>query len=126
MERFINEQPNSQVAKEYRRDFGPRMTDAEILMFSQCLTESFKYKSLPLMALLTSAVLVLYRKGRLPGSQKYGHWPWTVTALTLGLLLGFVSHSYYCAQKFITVDTILQVPKLCNLPQKVSEMSHWN
>ena len=99
MERFITELPNSQVAKEYRRDFGPKMTDAEILMFSQCLTDSFKYRSLPLMALFTSGIITMYRKGKFRG--KYGHWPWTLSAMVIGLALGFVSSSYFCAQKFI-------------------------
>ena len=102
MELFLKELPNSQVAREYRRDFGPRITDAEIMMFSQCLTNSFQFVSLPLMILFSSGIITLYRKGRLRGSVKYGHWPWTLSALAIGLVLGFITNSYFCAQKFIT------------------------
>ena len=78
------------------------ITDEEILTFSDCLHEAILLKAIPVSILMSAAVIFGMKKGKINMSKKYGVWPKTLTVATLGFILGFISNSYSCAQKFIT------------------------
>ena len=102
MERFLKDLPDSVVSKHYRKGFGPKTTDEEIFMFSECLHDGILYKSIPLSLFLSSVVLLGMRNGRVKMSPRFGIWPKTLTAFGLGLGTGFFVNSYTCAQRFAT------------------------
>jgi len=102
METFLRELPDSNTAKAYRKPYGSGITDEEILTFSACLYEAILYKALPASLLMGSAVAFAMKKGRIKMNKKYGIWPKTLIVGSLGFVLGFISNSYSCAQKFLT------------------------
>ena len=102
MEVFLKELPDSNTAKTYRKPYGPGITDAEILTFSECLQEAILYKSIPVSFLMSAAVVYAMKSGCIKMGKKYGIWPKTLVVGTIGFALGFVSNSFSCANKFIT------------------------
>ena len=57
LEVFLKELPDSNTAKAYRRPYGRRITDDEILTFSNCLHEGVLHKALPISLLMSAAML---------------------------------------------------------------------
>ena len=102
METFLKELPDSNTSKAYRKPYGPGITNEEIMMFSDCLHEAILFKAIPVSILMSAALIFAMKKGKINMNKKYGIWPKTLTVATLGFILGFVSNSYSCAQKFIT------------------------
>ena len=102
METFLKELPDSNTSKAYRKPYGIGITNEEILTFSDCLHEAILFKAIPVSILMSAAVIFGMKKGRINMNKKYGIWPKTLTVAALGFVLGFISNSYSCAQKFLT------------------------
>merc|ERR1719232_593301 len=102
MERFLKELPDSNVSKAYRKGFGPKISDEEIFMFSDCLHNGLYFQAIPLALVLSATVLMGMKKGKIRISKKYGIWPKTIPAFAVGFTVGFFLNSVSCAQRFMT------------------------
>lgn len=101
MERFLKELPGSNMSRDYRKAFGIKITDEEILIYSACLHNAIYFRAVPLSALLGGIVLMGMQKGRIKMSSKYGIWPKVAPALLAGFSLGIIINSYSCGEQFL-------------------------
>lgn len=102
MERFLKELPESNMSKDYRRAFGIKITDEEILIYSACLHNSIYFRAVPLSAMFGGLIYMGMLKGRIKVSAKYGIWPKVLPALLAGFSLGIIINSYSCAERFLS------------------------
>lgn len=66
-------------------------TDEEKVVMRQCASDSFWYRALPLSVVLGAATRVLFARGVLKPSARFGIWPQYGGAVLLGYIIGKVS-----------------------------------
>ena len=99
MKTFLIMEPESDMAKKYRRLFGNE-SDVDILSRLLELHDTVLYRSIPMALLLSTGVtFAAYRGLKLPKIWTFGTWGKAMLALHCGFIIG-------CATKPRTIESI--------------------
>jgi len=90
----------------------PQLTPEEQAVLTECNSESFWYRSLPLGGVLAATAAALVKNGVINGNPRFGAAPKIALGTVFGYFLGKFSYADTCADKFL-----VKAPR-----SKISEM----
>ena len=78
-----------------------KLSRQEQQILAECRSESYWFRSLPLSLALGSAAFYAVKQGIVLGSQRFGPWPKTVIGAAAGYIVGKISYTTTCQEKFV-------------------------